>query len=82
MKTPSVLIKGSNAAEAIENNRNGFLCDNTVEDFAQAVKNALSDIELYLRVAENAQKTLCRSWENVVDEAAQKYQSILNRWSR
>lgn len=82
MKTPAVLIKGSTAAEVIENNKNGFLCDNIIEDFAQTVETALSDTELHLRVAENAQKTLCRSWENVVDEAAQKYQSILNRWSR
>jgi glycosyltransferase involved in cell wall biosynthesis len=82
MKTPAVLIHGSTAAEVIEDKKNGFLCSENTDDFARTIVHALSDGEMLAQVANTAQKTLCRTWEDVVKEVAERYRSILNRWAR
>ncbi len=82
MKTPAVLIKGSTAAEVIQNGENGFLCQADKEDFAQTIVRALSDKEALARIGANAQRTLCRTWESIIDEVAKRYCSILERWER
>ncbi len=82
MKTPAVLIHGSTASEVIEDKDNGFLCSENTDDFAQTVVKALSDTETLARIADNAQKTLCRTWEDIAMEVAGRYCSILERWAR
>jgi len=82
MKTPAVLIHGSTAAEVIEDKENGFLCSENTADFAQTILKALSDHAMLSRIADNAQNTLCRTWEDVAMEVAERYHSILNRWAR
>lgn len=82
MKTPAVLIKGSTAAEVIQNGENGFLCQADNEDFAQTIVRALSDREALARIGANAQRTLCRTWESIIDEVAQRYRLILDHWTR
>ncbi len=82
MKTPSVLIRGSTVAEAFEDGKNGFLCSENTDDFVQTIVKALSDPEMLAQVAEHAQKTLCRTWEDVATEVAGRYRSILERWAR
>ncbi|MDQ7796769.1 MAG: glycosyltransferase [Spirochaetia bacterium] len=82
MKTPSVLIRGSDAAEFIRDQENGFLCSEDKVDFAQTVVRALSDKDSLKKVADQAQKTLCRTWEDIAEEVAQRYRSILERWAR
>lgn len=82
MKTPAVLIKDSTASEVIKDGENGFLCENSQDSFVHTVLQALSDTERLTRIASNAQKTLCRTWENVVEEVAARYRDILARWAR
>ncbi len=78
--TPSVLIRGATAAEAIHDNRNGFLADGDTEAFAARVVQVIQDPELLKRVGCAAQRTLCRSWENVAREIRDKYLAILAEW--
>lgn len=80
MRTPSVLIRGSTASEVIENGKNGFLCAENQDEFAGTVAKALSDPVTLARVADTAQKTLCRTWEEISLEVANRYRSILGRW--
>ncbi len=82
MKTPAVLIEGADAAAFILDHVNGFLCKEDRDEFAQTVIDAISDREILHTVAENAQKTLCRTWENVADEVSERYHAILNRWAK
>jgi len=82
MKTPAVLIRGSTAAEVIEDKKNGFLCSEHTDDFAQTIVKVLSDPGTLAQVAAHAQKTLCRTWEDVATEVAGRYRSILERWAR
>ena len=80
--TPAVLIRGSTAAEVIEDKKNGFLCSEHTDDFAQTIVKVLSDPGTLAQVAAHAQKTLCRTWEDVATEVAGRYRSILERWAR
>jgi len=82
MKTPAVLIEGSTAAEVIQSGKNGFLCKEERDEFAQTVVKAISNRESLNAIAENAQRTLCRTWENVADEVSERYRAILDRWAK
>ncbi|MEW6547890.1 MAG: glycosyltransferase [Spirochaetota bacterium] len=81
-KSPAVLIKGATAAEVIRDGDNGYLSENNLEAFAARVVQALGDSETHGNVARNAQKTLCRTWEDVVMEVKERYIKILDRWER
>lgn len=81
MKTPSVLIRGSDAAEFIREEKNGFLCSEDKADFVNTIVRALSDKDTLKKVGNEAQRTLCRTWENVVGEVKTRYQDILARWA-
>lgn len=76
-RTPSVLIKGAMAAEAIRDGQNGYLSENRKEAFSAIVIEALSDETKLAAIAEAAQRTLCRSWEDVVAEVKDRYIQIL-----
>jgi glycosyltransferase involved in cell wall biosynthesis len=80
LKTPSVLIQGANAAEAIKDGVNGYLSENDIEGFAHRVVQALSNQGEREKIAEMAQNSLCRTWEDVVLEVKDRYLKILERW--
>ena len=79
-KTPAVFIKGATAAEVIHDNVNGYVSENSQEAFAAKVVEALGNATLYAKIAERAQMTLCRTWEDVLGEVKERYLAILSRW--
>lgn len=81
-KTPAVLIRGATAAEVIHDGDNGYLSENNREAFIAKVVEALLDESTRALIGDNAQKTLCRTWENVLHEVKDKYQAILAGWAR
>ncbi|HUW39933.1 MAG TPA: glycosyltransferase [Rectinemataceae bacterium] len=80
-KTPAVLLKGSTAAEVIRDGENGFLAEAHPDDFAGRVIAVLGSPEALERAGAGAQRTLCRSWEDVVREVAERYRRILSDWA-
>ncbi len=74
--TPSVLIRGSTAAEVIRDNENGFLAENDLDAFTARVLEILQNQEGLKRAGRGAQRTLCRSWESVVGEAGARYAAL------
>ena len=77
MKTPALLVNGSNAAEGVKDNFNGFLCENgsfNIADRIYSIYNSGIDIK---QVGDNANKTLARSWESIVDEVYYRYVELL-----
>jgi 1,2-diacylglycerol 3-alpha-glucosyltransferase len=79
--TPSVLIRGSTAAEVIRDGENGFLADEDTDAFAAKVVQALEDRRALELAGMNARRTLCRSWEDVVREVRGRYLSLLTHWA-
>lgn len=77
MATPAVLLKGSTASEVITDGHNGFLAGSSTEDFAAAIRHIANDRDNLHRVAIDARNTLVRSWEDVVDEVIDRYDTII-----
>ena len=82
IKCPSVVIKNSNSAEGLTDNFNGFVAQNNSESFAKRVMEILSDQELLIKVGKNAQKTIYKPWEQIIDEVAVKYREIIEEYKQ
>ena len=77
MGTPSVMVRGSTAAEIIRDGENGYLCDNSAADLARVMDEALSDRETLKRVGQNARETIPVPWENILDAAVERYTRLI-----
>lgn len=75
--TPAVLLRGSTAAEVISDRHNGFLTERNPAEFADLVEYLSLHRDELRNVAIGAMSTLVRSWQNVVEEVADRYQTIL-----
>ncbi|MDE7412544.1 MAG: glycosyltransferase [Muribaculaceae bacterium] len=82
MGTPSVLLKGSTAAEVISDEKNGFLVNKNPGEFSDLVKNLADDRDKLRRVAAGARESLVRSWEDVVDEVSENYKRIMVNYKK
>jgi len=79
MKTPALLLQRATAAEVIKDNYNGFLAENDPYLFAKRIEIILKEQTLIIQAGENASNTLCRSWQDVVDEVRDRYSRLILR---
>lgn len=82
MGTPSVLVKGSTASEVIIEGKNGFLIDNDPGDFSRLILLLDKDREKLIETGKGAKNSLVRSWENVVDEVIDRYDTLLKAYKK
>lgn len=82
MATPSVLLKGSTASEVIKRDYNGYLVDSNPEEIASLIRQLEKDREGVLHTGVNSKNSLVRSWENVVEEVVDRYESLIQRHYR
>lgn len=82
LHTPSLMIEGSTASAVIRDNQNGFLSSETIDDYAQCIRNILSDKDRLNRVAWGASQTLARSWEDIAGEVAERYRRLMADYAR
>ena len=80
-RTPGILLEGATAAEIIRDGENGFLSANSVESYSERIVSVLKDRSLLEKAGYGAQRTLCRTWEDVVREVRDRYLSILSHWA-
>ncbi|MGI6664283.1 MAG: glycosyltransferase [Christensenellaceae bacterium] len=76
--TPSVVIKNSAAASAIEDSENGFLCENSAASLAHAIKAALTSDSLE-NIGINAQTTIPHAWDAIIDTVLENYSRITKK---
>ena len=62
--TAGVYIKDSQAGYGVTDGQNGFLSEDTVEDFANKILQATSDLDRLKEIGVNASKELYISWED------------------
>ena len=74
--TPSLLIRGSCAAEGIEDGVNGFLCENTPEDIATGMKRALKNAKA---VGKRARETVPIAWSGISKKVTERYTALIER---
>ncbi len=72
-KTPAIFIEHAVTAENVENNVNGYLCEESVDKFADKIIEIFKDENLYNKVAENCYKTLYVNWKTKISEVYDKY---------
>ncbi len=82
MGTPSVLLRGSTASEVVTDGRNGFLVDRSPEAFSGLIQNLCGDRDRLNAVAAGARDTLVRSWEDVVGEVIDRYDTLAKKHNR
>ncbi|MDF2698585.1 MAG: glycosyl transferase group 1, partial [Haloplasmataceae bacterium] len=66
--TPSIVIKGSNAAEGIIDGVNGYTCENDVVVFANKIKQISLDKNKLKETGLNAKNTIAVTWESIVNK--------------
>lgn len=73
---PSILVRGAITAEAIIDHHNGYLTNETVEDYAATIWHAIQDPQRK-DIAHQAQLSLTKSWHSVVEQVVSEYHNIL-----
>lgn len=81
LMTPTILLRGSTAAEVIRNGDNGFLCEKSVSDYASLIRALHADPDRIRRAGESARRSLTRTWDNVVDEVIRRYDDIIRTYN-
>lgn len=82
LNVPSVLVKGSDAADSIKDGHNGFLSDNEPEEFANCIKYLMENPEITRTVGQNARQELITTWEEVISNAIERYNFIIEEKKR
>lgn len=77
--TPSLLIKGSTAAEIIQDRVNGFLSENSIESYAKQIDYLLKNDSLRQRVGIHASHSLAKSWNNIIEEVKDRYLHLIRQ---
>ncbi len=75
--TPSVLVRGSCAAECIRENENGFLCQDDPGDICKTLLRVMPDTQLRHRVGEAARQTIPIPWSHIVEDVRRRYRDII-----
>ncbi len=74
--TPSVLVRGSCSAEGIEDGVNGFLCEDSPEDIARVIREALPRAAA---VGQAARRTIPQPWEEIMADVVAKYEALIEQ---
>ena len=80
LHTPSLLIQDATSAEIINDSINGFLAKNSPKEFAYKIIDIIQKPQIMYQVGQQASHTIARSWEDVVEEVADRYQNIIHRY--
>lgn len=76
METPSVVVRGSGAAEAVIDGENGFLCNDLTSSVAEALRTVLDHPDATARMGKNARSTIFFPWDRIVDNAVARYEKL------
>ena len=72
--TPAVLVRGSCSAESVIDGENGFLCENSPEDIARCIREALPRAAT---VGMRARATIPKPWDEIIQNVIQQYEALI-----
>ena len=72
-KTPTIFLEGAATSATVTNNVNGYICENSVDKFAEKIEQILSDEQSYKMVSDGAVRDLYVTWDDCVKEMYEKY---------
>ena len=73
---PSLVIRGSSAAEIIEENVTGFCSDESPESVAESIAAAFGNKDLYEFVKQNATERVYLPWSKVIANSVARYGEV------
>ena len=76
MGVPSLLLRGSNAAEKVRDGYNGYLTDNSSDTAARRICAVLADPEGLHKTGAAARSTISRPWNEIIPRVAEKYREV------
>lgn len=79
--TPSLLVRGSCAAEGITDGETGFLCMESAHSIASTLEKIADNKELIKKVGGNAQSDIYISWEDAVKKAYDRYHIVIDNFN-
>jgi len=74
---PSLLIKGSNASELIEDEKNGFVADYNVDDWCQCLEKITNNKKKLTTMKDYITKSLNKSWQDITFEYFNYYKAVI-----
>ena len=78
--TPSLLVRGSCAAEGVEDGKTGFLCVESAHSIRNTLNTIMENKELLKTVGKNAQSQIYISWEDAVKKAYERYYTVIDNF--
>lgn len=78
-RTPTLFIGGAVTGSSVVDKVNGFLADNSVEDYAKRIIEIISDEQLCKKVSEGAFRDLYKAWDDAVAAAFNDYQRLIRQ---
>lgn len=78
---PSILVKGSCAAEDAKDGVSAFLIEENADSMAEMLVRLLRSPEIIRRVGKGAQEQLYLSWNDAVTHAEHRYEKVLENYS-
>ena len=76
---PSILIKGSCAAEGVEDGVSGLLIEENPDSMAEMLVYACHNLEKLKEIGRGAQNKIYVSWENAIKNAYERYKVVYDR---
>ena len=76
-KTPTIFLRGSATSATVTENVNGYISENSVEQFANKIIDIFSRPEEYNKICENAYRDLYVSWDKAVEKAYNDYLRVI-----
>ncbi|MBQ9158175.1 MAG: glycosyltransferase [Erysipelotrichaceae bacterium] len=77
--TPSIVVRGSSAAEGIDDMVNGFYCEDDSASIAQVIKKAFADREKTAMIGLEAKETIPVAWDDLIDTVIGRYQYLIDK---
>ena len=77
MGTPSLMVRGSSAAEIISDGENGYLCQDNTADAARVMRRVLDDPAEAEKIGRRAGETIPVPWESIMENVAARYERLI-----
>jgi len=77
---PSVVVKGSSAAEIIEDGVTGYYCEQSAQSLADRINKIFNDKEKHKAVSHAASEELYTPWSKVVERSMKRYRIVKDKY--
>lgn len=77
---PALLTAGSNAAEVVTKDVNGFTAEETPEAMSAEIQRIFGDEALRRAAGKSAETTVAKTWEQIVAEVEEKYRQVIEEY--